>query len=83
MPKPSRTALLPVAAVLLLTASGIALSQSPAAPTTTASQPVISEDSIDDFAELNRNLATLGGESRQGRRAHQGRPGGDRCGEPA
>jgi hypothetical protein len=63
MPKVLRTARLPIATFLLLSASSMAWSQSPpvsaspAAPAT--AQPPISDDSLDDFAELNRNLATL------------------------
>jgi hypothetical protein len=60
MPTLPKTARLPLAALLLLTASSMALSQNPA-PTapTTPSQPVISDDSVDDFSELNRNLTGL------------------------
>jgi lysyl-tRNA synthetase class I len=60
MPTLPKTARLPLAALLLLTASSMALSQNPAPPTpTTPSQPVISDDSVDDFSELNRNLTNL------------------------
>jgi hypothetical protein len=63
MPKLPMTARVPLAALLLLTASSMALSQSPGqtpAPTATVpGQAVITEDSINDFAELNQNLATL------------------------
>jgi hypothetical protein len=60
MPKLPRAARLPLAAVLLLSASSIALSQNPA-PNASApqQQPVISDDSIDDFADLNKNLNNL------------------------
>jgi hypothetical protein len=51
---------LPLAALMLLGASGVALSQSPAAsPAPPSRQPVISDDSLDDFADLNRNLVML------------------------
>jgi lysyl-tRNA synthetase class I len=63
MPTLPKTARLPLAALLLLTASSMALSQKPAptppAPPTTPAQPVISDDSVDDFSDLNRNLANL------------------------
>jgi hypothetical protein len=69
MPKLSTTARLPLAALLLLSASGLAVSQSqtsqdqpaqkppPAALSTL--EPVISDDSIDDFGELDKNLVNL------------------------
>ncbi|HXP05042.1 MAG TPA: hypothetical protein VN808_13050 [Stellaceae bacterium] len=51
---------LPLAALMLLGASGVALSQSPApSPPPPSRQPVISDDSLDDFADLNRNLVVL------------------------
>jgi lysyl-tRNA synthetase class I len=60
MPTLPKTARLPLAALLLLTASSMALSQKPAPAAPTApSQPAISDDSIDDFSDLNRNLANL------------------------
>lgn len=51
---------LPLAALVLLGASGLALSQSPTpnAPPP-APQPVISDDTLNDFADLNRNLVRL------------------------
>lgn len=60
MPRLPKIARLPLAALLLLTASSMALSQNPAPTTpTTPSQPVISDDSVDDFSQLNKNLANL------------------------
>ena len=59
MPKLSTTVRLPIAALLLLSASSMAVSQSAAPSPPASAQPVISDDSLDDFAELNRNLATL------------------------
>jgi hypothetical protein len=60
MPKLPMRARLPLAALLLLSASGMALSQSPPPPPAAGpAQPVISDDSIDDFADLNRNLTSL------------------------
>ena len=51
---------LPVAAFVLLGASTLALSQSPTPTAPPPSrQPVISDDSLDDFADLNRNLVIL------------------------
>jgi hypothetical protein len=50
---------LPLAALALLGASSLALSQSPAPTPAPARQPVISDDTLDDFADLNRNLASL------------------------
>jgi hypothetical protein len=51
---------LPLAAFVLLGVSGLALSQNaaPSAPPPSR-QPVISDDSLDDFADLNRNLVML------------------------
>jgi hypothetical protein len=52
---------LPLAVLTLLGASNLALAQSqpPASPPTPSRQPVISDDTLDDFAELNRNLVAL------------------------
>jgi hypothetical protein len=50
---------LPLAAVVLLGASSLALSQSPAPSPPPSRQPVISDDTLDDFTELNRNLVSL------------------------
>jgi predicted trehalose synthase len=50
---------LPLAALALLGASSLALSQSPAPSPPAPRQPVISDDTLDDFAELNRNLTSL------------------------
>jgi hypothetical protein len=51
---------LPLAAVVLIAASSLAVSQSPA-PTSPSPQrqPVITDDTLDDFADLNRNLVSL------------------------
>jgi hypothetical protein len=49
---------LPLAALFLLSASSMALAQSPT-PTAGSAEPVISDDSIDDFADLTRNLTNL------------------------
>ena len=59
---------LPLAAVLSLSASSLALSQSPStqnppsraeAPLSATTEPMISDDSIDDFGDLNKNLINL------------------------
>jgi hypothetical protein len=51
---------LPLGALVLLGASSLALSQNPApSPPTPSRQPVISDDTLDDFADLNRNLVNL------------------------
>jgi hypothetical protein len=51
---------LPLAVLALLGASGPVPAQSPAPTAQTASgQPVISDDTLDDFAELSRNLVML------------------------
>jgi uncharacterized protein Yka (UPF0111/DUF47 family) len=57
---------LPLAALMLIGASSLALSQNPsptappqAAAPTPSRQPVISDDTLDDFADLNRNLVML------------------------
>jgi hypothetical protein len=44
---------------LLLSASGVALSQGPGSAPALAPLPVISDDSVDDFVDLNRNLNSL------------------------
>ncbi|HEV2185977.1 MAG TPA: hypothetical protein VGR70_02145 [Stellaceae bacterium] len=60
MRKLTKSFRLPLAAAVLLGASGLALSQSPTPSAPPPShQPVISDDSLDDFAELNRNLVML------------------------
>lgn len=59
MRKLPKTFRLPLAALVFLGASGLALSQSPTPSAPAAHQPVISDDSLDDFAELNRNLVML------------------------
>jgi hypothetical protein len=59
MRKLPKTFRLPLAALVLLGASSLALSQNPAPSPAPAHQPVISDDSLDDFAELNRNLVML------------------------
>jgi hypothetical protein len=69
LPKYPLAARLPLAAVLLLSASTLALSQNqkaqnqppqtPAPAALSDQQPVISDDSIDDFGELNKNLINL------------------------
>jgi len=60
MPRLPKTAQLPLAGLVLLSASGMALSQNPPSPApVVAAAPVISDDLINDFADLNRNLATL------------------------
>ena len=51
---------LPLAAVAMICASNLALSQSPPPATPGPSrQPVISDDTLDDFADLKRNLVML------------------------
>lgn len=51
---------LSLAGLVLLGASSLALPQSPAPSAPTPSrQPVISDDTLDDFADLNRNLVML------------------------
>src|SRR5579859_6927722 len=59
MRKLPKTFRLPLAALVLVGASSLALSQNPAPSPAPAHQPVISDDSLDDFAELNRNLVML------------------------
>jgi uncharacterized protein Yka (UPF0111/DUF47 family) len=57
---------LPLAALMLIGVSSLALSQNPsptaspqAAAPPLSRQPVISDDTLDDFADLNRNLVML------------------------
>jgi len=59
MRKLPKTFRLPLAALVLLGASSLALSQNPAPSPPPAHQPVISDDSLDDFADLDRNLVML------------------------
>jgi len=50
---------LPLAALVLLSATSLALSQSPAPSPLPSRLPVISDDTLDDFGDLQRNLVTL------------------------
>ncbi len=50
---------LPLAALVLLSATSLALSQSPAPSPPPSRLPVISDDTLDDFGDLQRNLVTL------------------------
>ncbi len=60
MRKRGKIVQLPLAAVVLIAASSLALSQSPTPTTPSPSrQPVITDDTLEDFADLNRNLVSL------------------------
>jgi hypothetical protein len=59
MPKLPMTARLPLAAVLLVAASSMALSQNSPQNPAPAAAPVISDDSVDDFSDLSKNLNSL------------------------
>lgn len=50
---------LPLAALVLLGATSLASSQSPAPSPPPSRLPVISDDTLDDFGDLQRNLVTL------------------------
>jgi hypothetical protein len=59
MPKIPLTTRLSLAVLLLLTTSNVAPSQGSDNAAAPAAQPVISDDSIEDFIDLNRNLESL------------------------
>lgn len=61
MRKLPKILVLSLAGLTLFGVTHLALSQSqpPAPPPTPSRQPVISDDTLDDFAELNRNLVSL------------------------